>query len=116
MVNNNNFMTSFDFLWQLLESHGVVSSYKAECARLWDTYNLEQQRAIYRSIRDKLRAGKFVNYNPVKAVRENAPKKRPPLILTMNDYYARYGTTEEQDGWRREYRPDEQRTVYIKEP
>ncbi|MBO4250555.1 MAG: hypothetical protein J5884_04790 [Paludibacteraceae bacterium] len=108
-------MSSFDFIWQLVCGHGsVAENYKAELARVWDEYTLEQQRAIYRSIRDKLRAGKFVNYNPVKAVRENAPQKRPPLILTMNDYYARYGTTEEQDGWRREFRPEEQRTVYIK--
>jgi hypothetical protein len=41
-----------------------------------------------------------VHYNPVLALRDNAPKKRLPQTLTYRDYYARYGTTEEQDGWK----------------
>ena len=42
-------MSSFDFLWQMLDKHGVIERYKADCSRLWDRYNLAQQRAIYRS-------------------------------------------------------------------
>ena len=108
-------MTSFDFLWLLLESHGVVERYKAEAAQLWETYTLEQQRAIYRSIRDKLRAGRFVHYNPVKAVRENAPKQRPLQTLSYADYYRRYGTTLETDGWQRRFLPEKQTTIYVKQ-
>ncbi len=94
-------MSSFDFLWQLVQNHGSVAEvHKAELARVWDGYTLEQQRAIYRSIRDKLRADKFVNYNPVRAVQENAPRAKPPQTLSFNDYYTRYGTTEECDGWK----------------
>jgi hypothetical protein len=106
-------MTSFDFLWILLESHGVVASYKAECARVWNEYSLQQQREIYRSIRDKLRAGKFVNYNPVKAVKENASKAPRTQTLTFKEYYARYGTTLEQDGWRMT-NPTGQQVIYVK--
>ena len=106
-------MSSFDFLWQLLENHGVVPSKKAECARLWDGYTLQQQRDIYRSIRDKLRAGKFVHYDPVRAVKENAPRQLT-TTLSFNDYYARFGTTEEQGGWKRIFIKEQQKTVYIK--
>ena len=105
-------METFVFLWQLLESHGVVPGKQEECARLWATFSLEQQRHIYRAIRDKLRAGKFVHYNPVKAVQENAPKQR--LILSFNDYYRRFGTTDEQGGWRRQFLPEQQKTIYVK--
>ena len=106
-------MSSFDFLWILLESHGVVASYKAECARVWNEYSLQQQREIYRSIRDKLRTGKFVNYNPVKAVKENAPKAPRTQTLTFKEYYARFGTTLEQDGWHMT-NPTGQQVIYIK--
>lgn len=107
-------METFVFLWQLLESHGVVPGKKEECARLWATFTLEQQRHIYRSIRDKLRAGKFVHYNPVKAVQENAPKKQQQA-LSFRDYYATFGTTEEQGGWKRVFLPREQKTIYFKQ-
>ena len=106
-------MSSFDFLWQLLENHGVVPGKKAECARLWDSYTLQQQRDIYRSIRDKLRAGKFVHYDPVRAVKENAPRQLT-TTLSFNDYYARFGTTEEQGCWKRIFIKEQQKTVYIK--
>ena len=109
-------MSTFDFLWQLVANHGgVAENYKAELARVWAEYSLEEQRFIYRSIRDKLRADKFVNYNPVKAVRENAPKAKPPQILTFAEYYKRYGTTEESGGWVRKYLPEKQTTIYIKQ-
>ena len=68
-------MKSFDYLWHMLDQHGVIERYKGEAATLWDSFTLEQQRQIYRSIRDNIRAGKFVNYNPVKAIRDNVPKK-----------------------------------------
>jgi len=68
-------MDSFNFLWQLLEAHGVVYKRKAEASRVWSGYTLDEQRAIYRSIRDKLRAGAFVNFYPDLAILENAPKR-----------------------------------------
>ena len=108
-------MSTFDFLWQLVQNHGgVAENYKAELARVWAEYSLEEQRHIYRSIRDKLRADKFVNYNPVKAVRENAPKAKPPQVLSFAEYYKQYGTTEESGGWVRKYLTEKQTTIYIK--
>jgi len=109
-------MSSFDFLWQMVEKHGSVARFhKAELERLWDEYTLEEQRKIYCSIRDKLRAGKFVNYNPVIAVQENAPQAQQPQILSFEAYYKRYHTTYETDGWQMKYLPEEQRTIYVKQ-
>jgi hypothetical protein len=106
-------METFVFLWQLLESHGVVPNKKAACAQLWATFNIEQQREIYRSIRDKLRAGKFVHYDPVKAVRENAPRAKKQQILSYKEYYLRYGTTEEREGWKMA-NPTGEKVIYVK--
>ena len=104
-------MTSFDFLWQLLESHGVIPNKRAEAARLWSTFSLEEQRRIYSSIRDKIRVGKFVNYNPVLAIRNN---KTMNQVLSADEYYRRYGTQANQDGWVRTFLPKQQKTIYIK--
>ena len=107
-------MTSFDFLWKLLDEHGVIERYKGEAFDLWNTLTLDQQRATYRSIRDKIRAGKFVNYHPVKAIRDNIPKPPKIQILSFNDYYAKYGTTEEKDGWKMA-NPTGQKVIYEKQ-
>ena len=93
------FMNSFDFIWQLLSNHGSTDVKKVACAQLWETFNVQQQRQIYGAIRDKLERGKFVNYDPVKAIQENA-RRLTPIRLTMREYYQRYGTTAEQDGWK----------------
>ena len=69
-------MNSFSYIWKLLAGRGFITDrYKEDASRVWDGYTLDEQRAIYRSIRDKLHAGKFVHYNPVIAIQENAPKR-----------------------------------------
>ena len=108
-------MNSFDFLWKMLDEHGVIERYKGECFDLWNTLTLDQQRATYRSIRDKIRAGKFVNYHPVKAVRDNMPKPPKYKVLSYNDYVNKFHTDIEIDGWRRVFQPEKRRTIYVKQ-
>ena len=91
---------TFIHICQLLASHGMVPNEIHDAEEEWNKYNLAQQRVIYRSIRDKIRQGKFVNYHPALAIRANAPKKRPPQRLSFRDYYAHFHTTVEQPGWR----------------
>ena len=70
-------MNNFDQIWKLLEQHGGVANfYKTDCARLWDTCTPQEQQAVYETVRTKLLTGKFVNYNPVLAIKENIPKLR----------------------------------------
>ena len=108
-------MSTFDFLWQLVANHGgVAEHYKAELARVWAEYTLEEQRFIYRSIREKLQAGKFVHYNPANAIRDNAPKAPKIQIISADEYYRRYGTQTNHDGWVRTFLPEQQKTIYIK--
>ena len=108
-------MSTFDHLWLLLGNHGGIADFfKEEASRVWSGYTLEQQREIYRAIRDKLSAGRFVHYNPVRAIRENVPKERRQQQLSFDDYYRIYGTTEEVDGWRRVFLPQLEKTIYVK--
>ena len=106
---------TFVHMLRLLISHGVVPSEIHDAEEEWNKYSLEQQRAIYRSIRDKIRAGKFVNYHPVLAIRDNVPKPPRVQIISADEYYRRYNTQVNQDGWVRTFLPDQQKTIYVKQ-
>lgn len=67
--------STFVHIWNLLVSHGVVPSEIHAAEEYWNGFTLDEQRAIYTAIRNKIRAGKFINYHPVYAIRDNAPKK-----------------------------------------
>ena len=108
-------MSSFDYLWQLLETHGVIPNKKRQAEEIWKNYPLEVQRYIYRCIRDKLRAGKFVNYDPVLAIINNLPPRKPIQIISADEYYRRFGTQTNQNGWVRTFLPEQQKTIYVKQ-
>ena len=106
---------TFVHICKLLVSHGVVPSEIHDAEEEWNKYSLQQQRDIYRSIRDKIRAGKFVNYHPVLAIRDNAPKAPRIIVISAAEYYRKYGTQTNQDGWIRKFLPDQQKTIYVKQ-
>ncbi len=85
-------MNDFQPLWALLREHGSSAKRETECAALWASYTPEVQQRVYDAIRSKLEQGKFVHYDPLRAMEENA---RPPRLQTLSyaDYYARYHTT-----------------------
>ena len=82
-------MNDFQPLWALLREHGSSAKRETECAALWASYTPEVQQRVYDTIRSKLEQGKFVHYDPLRAMEENA---RPPRLQTLSyaDYYARY--------------------------
>ena len=109
-----SFMDSFEWIWQLLAPQGEFCRRMGACRRLWDSFDLEKQRAIYRTIRDKLAAGEFVSENPYYAIYDNAyPPRKRQRVMSYADYYAKYGTTEERDGWKMA-NPTGQQVIYIK--
>ena len=105
-------MSLFDDLWQLLRAHGSSAKRETECAALWSTYPLETQQRIYNTIRTKLEQKKFVHYDPLRAMEENARLPRQQT-LSYADYYARYHTTEPRDGWQM-VNPTGNKVIYIK--
>ena len=108
-------MEFFEFIWELLVKHGNVAwKYKDEALRVWATYSLEEKRFIYRSVKKKLAAGQFVSYIPSKAIEENAPRASKQKTLSYNEYYTKYGTTDEVAGWKKFYLEDEKRIIYVK--
>ena len=105
-------MSLFDDLWQLLRAHGSSAKRETACARLWNSYAPQTQQRIYNTIRTKLEQKKFVHYDPLRAMEENA-QAIIHRTLSYNEYYKRYGTTEEKDGWKMA-NPTGQSVIYVR--
>lgn len=107
-------MIIFEEIWTLLTPQGEFKRRRGACERLWQGYEAGRQEAIYKKIAGKLQRGEFVNQNPYFAIEDNAMEPMPRReTLSFNEYYKRYGTTLERDGWKME-NPTGQRVVYVK--
>ena len=106
----------FDSFWILVASHGSVAQlHKEEAMQVWNNYSPEQQQAIYISIEKKLQSGGFVHYNPANAIRDNVPRAPRTQVLSYDEYYQRFGTTQPLQGWRMVRLEDQQKTIYVKQ-
>ena len=105
-------MYTFDDLWALLQPNRNYDPLKGKCRTLWDSFSPDKQQFIFERIEQKKNRKEFVDYNPLWAIEKNnvAPRRQ---MLSMADYYVRYGTTEETDGWHME-NPTGQQVIYVK--
>ena len=106
-------MTEFNQVWQLLRQHGSSAKREKECAEVWATYDSAKQDLIYETIRTKMEHHKFVHYDPLRALKENAMALQKQQ-LSYRAYYAKYGTTEERDGWKM-VNPTGRQVIYVRE-
>ena len=105
-------MRTFNEFWELLSPKVEYANRIRACFELWNTLPENRQDALYETIADKLSKGKFVDYNPLFAMKNNSQPQQQ--ILSYADYYARYGTTEERDGWHMA-NPTGNKVIYIKD-
>ena len=108
-------MITFFELWTLLEPKTEYANLFNHCKHLWDSWTPEKQVEVFLKIEKKKTEKKFVDYNPLLALRNNA-YERPPRrqILSFSDYYNRYGTTEDTDGWHKE-NPTGEKVIFVKD-
>ena len=93
-------MKTFFEIWTLLEPKTEYANLFSHCKQLWDSWTPDKQEEIFLKIEKKKLEHKFVDYNPLLALRNNAVERpKPQQTLSFNDYYALYKTTEERDGW-----------------
>ena len=99
----------FDDYWELFAPDAEFANRRSATQRLWDQLGTDRQRAII----EWLKAGKAkYTRNPYFFLTDfRQPRQQ---TLSYADYYARFGTTEEQDGWKRKFIPEQQITIYEK--
>ena len=102
----------FELIWQTLYNHGASAKKEEGTRRFWATLTPQQQEQVFTTITQKLREDKFVNFDPIRAIRENLRSARQQ-VLTFTEYYQRYGTTAETDGWRMT-NPTGNKVIYVK--
>jgi len=103
-------------MWALLKPQGEYKRRYHACARLWSGYPPEMQERIYSTISTAKEQGKAVHPNPYFAIEDTALLLQRPkrtLQLSYADYYARYHTTEERDGWKMT-NPTGNQVMYVK--
>ena len=105
-------MKTFEEIISLLNPEEKYNPVLQQCQQLWESFSSEKQDFVYQIIKEKKERKEFVDYNPLFALKRSycAPK---PQVLSYADYYSKYGTTEERDGWKME-NPTGQKVVYVK--
>ena len=105
-------MYTFDDLLALLQPKPEYDQLRGKCRVLWNTFSPSQQQQIFCRIEEKKKRKEFVDYNPLFAIKKNfeAPRQQ---TLSYAEYYAKYGTTEEVDGWKMA-NPTGQKVIYVK--
>jgi len=106
-------MKTIDDIWALLAPEGEYKRRRGVCERLWHGYEPGRQEAIYARIEGKLARGEFVNENPYFAIEDNAKEPKRRKVMSFNDYYKQFGTTEERDGWKM-VNPTGNKVIYVK--
>ena len=107
-------MKTIDDIWALLAPEGEYKRRRGACERLWQGYEPGRQEAIYARIEGKLQRGEYVSENPYFAIEDNAREIRPRReTMSYADYYAKFGTTEERDGWKM-VNPTGNKVMYVK--
>ena len=117
-----NTITFIEF-WQLLlpsdtfDTRGRFES----CLARWNRWDEDKRWRIAQQIAAKKKNGEFIHPNPCFALDDAAQQdeiqqaKSIPRreTLTIAQYYAKFGTTEEQGGWHME-NPTGQQVIYVK--
>ena len=76
-------------MWQKLYANGASSKQEEGTKRYWDTLSKEEQQRVFSTITKKLDEGKFVWYDPIRAIRENLRRNGKKVQGGPTDYNGR---------------------------
>ena len=97
----------FETYWQLIGGDVNFSDRKTASEKLWEEHP-EKHEAIISWLRNH---GRYPSRNPYFFILDWQVKRRQ--TLTYRQYYAKFGTTEERDGWKMA-NPTGNKVIYIK--
>ena len=98
----------FDKFLTLFQPDKEFTNRLGAAQRLWEQSSLAKQQAIIAWLETH---GRYKGRNPYFFILDFKPQQ---MQMSFHDYYARYGTTEEQGGWKRVFLPEKQTTIYVK--
>ena len=80
-------MVTFEQIWQVLYDNGASTKKEEGTRRFWATLSLEEQEYAFTTISAKVQEGRFVQYDPIRAIKENIRwlKKAEPDFLSGAD-------------------------------
>ena len=99
----------FEQYWTLIGGAVNYADRKAAAEKAWALCSPEKKQAIIQWLQAH---GRYPGRNPYFFILDFQAKRQQ--TLSYADYFARFGTTEEQGGWRRRFLPEEHKTVYVK--
>ena len=101
----------FEQFWDLYNPEPNFNNRKAATQLEWFKCTPEKREAIIEWLqKNRPPQGR----NPYFFVQDFILRVPRPQILSFDEYYARYGTTEEKDGWTKKFLPEERKTIYVK--
>ena len=99
-------MENFELFWELFDPDPEFNNRRRACRALWEQKG-EQQQAIL----EFLRSGKQrSSNNPYYFLADFRIRRQ---VMSYADYYAKFGTTEERDGWHM-VNPTGNKVIYVK--
>ena len=80
-MNDNELL---DKVWQALVEHGSSRKSEEAVRRFWATLSPKQKQTAANNIPRKVREGKYVQYNPIQAIKENIRSYQMPEPENLN--------------------------------
>ena len=74
----------FETVWQALVENGTSKRNHDATERFWNTLTQKQKELVYANIPWKVKRGKFVQYDPIRAIKENARTYQLPEPTNYN--------------------------------
>jgi hypothetical protein len=68
----------FETVWDALVENGTSKRNHDATERFWNTLTQKQKDLVYKNIPWKVKEGKFVQYDPIRAIKENSRTYRLP--------------------------------------
>jgi len=74
----------FETVWEALVENGTSKRNHDATEQFWRTLTPQQQDVVYKNIPWKVKEGKFVQYDPIRAIKENSRKYQLPEPTNYN--------------------------------
>ena len=102
-------MNDFELFWELFDPDEQFFNRKAATRRLWEGRTADIQKAMIDSLRTN---GVPKGRNPYFFILDFQTRRRQ--TMSYEQYYAKFHTTLEQDGWKME-NPTGNKVIYVKQ-